>query len=126
MIKLLNRNMIARMVGRGKSKSYMIFGFILANNEIQDNELMYLKIKSEQYKESILLGFVLSSLLYLITNSYIYYTTIPIMYYLIRLIENLVSSISNKIPPMEMEALDNMNDPDYLIVRKGLGFLRYY
>lgn len=126
MIKLLNRNMIERIVGKGKSRSYMIFGIILANKEIQDNELMYLKIKSEQYKEGVLLGFVLSSLLYLITDSYIYYTTIPIMYYLIKLIENLVSSISNRIPPMEMEALDNMNDPDYLIVRKGLGFLKYY
>lgn len=126
MIKLLNSFIIERIIGRGKPKSCMIFGLIFANKGIEDRNLTYLKIKSEQYKEVSLLGFILSSILYLMTNSYIYYTIIPIMYYLIKLIENLVSSISNRIPPMEMEALDNMDDPDYLTVRRGLGFLKYY
>lgn len=126
MIKLLNSFIIERIIGRGKPKSCMIFGLIFANKGIEDRNLTYLKIKSEQYKEVSLLGFILSSVLYLMTNSYIYYTIIPIMYYLIKLIENLVSSISNRIPPMEMEALDNMDDPDYLTVRRGLGFLKYY
>jgi hypothetical protein len=125
MINKLNNYMIERIIGKGKS--IMILGFIIYNGKINSRRLMYLRIKSEQYKESLLIGIILSNLMYQITGSFIYYTIIPIMYYLIKLAENLVSRLSNiEIPPMEMEALDNMNDPDYLEVRRGLGFLKYY